>query len=188
MAPIADLVYNSDIAYPGENCGCGSSVPTVNPIDSKESTCNCGNPIWVVPPPPHHHHCHPDFPPYPPYPPYVPPIDPVPVKEKSKEAQICKLSKKSATVKKLIENFTEKNKDVIFKIGDASYNFGSYKVISKDEQGQKVEEDSVYGETILSILNDELAAIKEKIQELAAELDDDDVSVSDETDKTVTQD
>jgi len=57
------------------------------------------------------------------------------MKKSSVEAQICKLSKKAAAIKKMIENFVEKNKNAIIKIGDASYNFGSYKIISKDEQG-----------------------------------------------------
>lgn len=178
--PIADLVYNSDIAQRPQGCGCqpsdGSSSDSSSSCD-----CDCNKEIWFIPPPRRH-----DYPPYPPFPPYVPPVDPVPMKKSSVEAQICKLSKKAAAIKKMIENFVEKNKNAIIKIGDASYNFGSYKIISKDEQGQKVEEDSVYGETILTILTDELAAIKEKIQELAAELDDEDLDSS-SIETTVTQ-
>ena len=180
---IADLVYPSDLIVP--DCGCSNSSSSA---DSGESTCKCDNPIWFVPPPPPHCRPH-DYPPYPPFPPYIPPVPPVPVDKKSKEAQICKLSKKSATVKKLLENYVEKNKDVIFKIGGVSYNFGSYKVKLKDDQGEEVTEVSVYGERIRSILEDELHAIKEKIQELAADLDEDDEdSLTDGTDKTVTQD
>ena len=67
----------------------------------------------------------------------------------------------------MIDNFTNKNKDAIIKIGEASYNFGSYVVIGKDGEGQKTEEDSAYGKKILEILNEELAAIKSKMQELA---------------------
>lgn len=176
---IADLVYPADIAKRPEGGASGNGQSGNNSSDN--CNCGCNSEVWFVPPPKPY-----DYPPYPPFPPYVPPIEPIPMKKSSIEAQICKLSRKSATIKKMIENFEEKNKDAIIKIGGTSYNFGAYKVFSKDEQGLPVEEDSVYGERILSILTDELAAIKAKIQELASELDDEEFLTSD-TDKTVTQ-
>lgn len=180
--PIADVLMNADIAmYPDDKC-----CPSGKDNQDDNSKCNCGN-MWFVPP------CPPmprDYPPCPPYPyPCVPPVEPVPLKKSSVEAQICKLSKKAAAIKKMIDNFTNKNKDAIIKIGEASYNFGSYVVIGKDEEGQKTEEDSVYGKTILEILNEELAAIKSKMQELATQLDEEDeTSIISSTEKTVTQD
>lgn len=180
--PIADVLMNADIAmYPGGKC-CPSGKD--NQDDNKK--CNCGQ-MWFIPP------CPPmprDYPPCPPYPyPCVPPVEPVPLKKSSIEAQICKLSKKAAAIKKMIDNFTNKNKDAIIKIGEASYNFGSYVVIGKDEEGQKTEEDSAYGKKILEILNEELAAIKSKMQELATQLDEEDeTSIISSTEKTVTQD
>lgn len=177
--PIADVLMNADIAmYPNGKC-CPSGKDDNN-------KCNCGPNLWFIPP------CPPipkDYPPCPPYPyPCVPPVEPVPLKESSVEAQICKLSKKAAAIKKMISNFTDKNKDAIIKIGETSYNFGSYVVISKDESGQKSEQDSAYGKTILGILNDELAAIKAKMQELATQLDEEDeITIASSTEKTVTQ-
>lgn len=158
--PIADVLMNADIAiYPDDKC-----CPSGKDNQDDNNKCNCGH-MWFIPP------CPPmpgDYPPCPPYPyPCVPPVEPVPLKKSSIEAQICKLSKKAAAIKKMIDNFTNKNKDAIIKIGEASYNFGSYVVIGKDGEGQKTEEDSAYGKKILEILNEELAAIKSKMQELA---------------------
>ena len=174
--PIADVLMNADIAmYPDGKC-----CPSGKDNQDDNNKCNCGH-MWFIPP------CPPkprDYPPCPPYPyPCVPPVEPVPLKKSSIEAQICKLSKKAAAIKKMIDNFTNKNKDAIIKIGEASYNFGSYVVIGKDE------EDSVYGKKILGILNEELAAIKSKMQELATQLDEEDeTSIISSTEKTVTQD
>lgn len=179
--PIADLIYNSDVARRPKGCGCENNQADTTDSANK-CNCDCNSEVWFVPPPKPY-----DYPPYPPFYPYVPPVEPVPMKKTSIEAQICKLSKKAAAIKKMIENFVEKNKGVIIKIGEASYNFGTYKTITKDGAGQKVEEDSVYGETILNILTSELAAIKEKIQELAAELDDEDIDEGNNTETTVTQ-
>lgn len=158
--PIADVLMNADIAiYPDGKC-----CPSGKDNQDDNNKCNCGH-MWFIPP------CPPmpgDYPPCPPYPyPCVPPVEPVPLKKSSIEAQICKLSKKAAAIKKMIDNFTNKNKDAIIKIGEASYNFGSYVVIGKDGEGQKTEQDSAYGKKILAILNEELAAIKSKMQELA---------------------
>jgi hypothetical protein len=155
---IADLVYNADLAKYPENKGNSNSNSTCGPAANE----------YPYPAPPN----------YPPYPfygyPYVPPTEPVQLKKSSVEAQICKLSKKAAAIKKMIENFKEKNKDAIIKIGEASYNFGTYYTTSKDEAGQKSEEESVYGELVLSLLTQELAAIKAKMVELTTELDEDD--------------
>lgn len=180
--PIADVLMNADIAiYPDGKC-----CPSGKDNQDDNNKCNCGH-MWFIPP------CPPmpgDYPPCPPYPyPCVPPVEPVPLKKSSIEAQICKLSKKAAAIKKMIDNFTNKNKDAIIKIGEASYNFGSYVVIGKDGEGQKTEEDSAYGKKILEILNEELAAIKSKMQELATQLDEEDeTSIISSTEKTVTQD
>lgn len=180
--PIADVLMNADIArYPDGKC-----CPSGKDNQDDNNKCNCGQ-MWFIPP------CPPmprDYPPCPPYPyPCVPPVEPVPLKKSSIEAQICKLSKKAAAIKKMIDNFTNKNKDAIIKIGEASYNFGSYVVIGKDEEGQKTEEDSAYGKKILEILNEELVAIKSKMQELATQLDEEDeTSIISSTEKTVTQD
>lgn len=114
--PFADLIYNSDMA---KKCDCHKP-----PMPPKADCC--------CPPPP----LPPDYPPYPyPFPPYFPPIpEPdVPIKKTSIEAQICKLSKKAAAINRMIVNFEEKNKDAIIRIGDASYNFGSYTVTKEDE-------------------------------------------------------
>ena len=180
--PIADVLMNADIAiYPDGKC-----CPSGKDNQDDNNKCNCGH-MWFIPP------CPPmpgDYPPCPPYPyPCVPPVEPVPLKKSSIEAQICKLSKKAAAIKKMIDNFTNKNKDAIIKIGEASYNFGSYVVIGKDGEGQKTEQDSAYGKKILAILNEELAAIKSKMQELATQLDqEDETSIISSTEKTVTQD
>lgn len=180
--PIADVLMNADIAmYPDGKC-----CPSGKDNQDDKNKCNCGH-MWFIP------LCPPmprDYPPCPPYPcPCVPPVEPVPLKKSSIEAQICKLSKKAAAIKKMIDNFTNKNKDAIIKIGEASYNFGSYVVIGKDGEGQKTEEDSAYGKKILEILNEELAAIKSKMQELATQLDEEDeTSIVSSTEKTVTQD
>lgn len=152
--------------YYGYTTGC-CDKPT-----PAEKDCECGKPSWVVPPPPV------PMPPYDipvyPYPyPFPPPpkpcdcdCDDVKIKKKSLEAQICELSKKSAAINKMIDNYKEKKKDAIIKIGDASYNFGGY----YDEDDAATE----YGETILELLTKELAKIKEKIAELAAKLGEED--------------
>lgn len=180
--PIADVLMNADIAmYPDGYC-----FPS-GKDNQDDKKCDCGEKMWCIPPRPPKPI---DYPPYPPFCyPCVPPVEPTPLKTSSVEAQICKLSKKAAAIKKMIDNFTNKNKDAIIKIGEASYNFGSYVVIGKDEHGEKTEEDSVYGKSILEILNEELAAIKAKMQELATQLDEEDeTSVISSTEKTVTQD
>lgn len=164
----ADIPYNSDFALP---CHCNEKK-TLSPS-------NDGNNIYIVPPPMPMDYPPPPFPPYPPYPPFPPPPPPFPPKpeplpQQSVEAQICKLSRKAAAIKAMIEGFKDKNKDCIWKIGGTSYNFGTYQKVY-EENGETVKEDTVYGPTILSILNQELAAIQAKIKELAEEIDDEEV-------------
>lgn len=159
---VAQLVYPSDIAKHPEphQCTCGEK--------EKNPQGNCEG-VWLVPPPP------PGYPPYPYYPQPCEcnPEEAVKIKSKSTEAEICKLSKKSAAIKAMIENFEKKKKDAIIRIGGTSYNFGPYKITTKD--GASVyEEDTEYGEKIMELLNSELEAIKTKLQELASELDSDD--------------
>ena len=170
---IAQIVYPADIAKQPEphECECHHHHHPCPPPppDPKHG-------IWIVPAPPPA-----GYPPYP-YPPMppVPPVDDdssddIKIKTKSIEAQICKLSKKSAAIKAMIQNFEEKNKDAIIKIGGTSYNFGPYKNIFK-EGVTEYEEVTEYGEIILEeLLKAELEKIKEKLQELAAELDDEDL-------------
>lgn len=166
--PHADIPYNSDFALP---CHCNEKK-TLSPS-------NDGNNIYIVPPPMPMDYPPPPFPPYPPYPPFPPPPfpphpQPEPLPQQSVEAQICKLSRKAAAIKAMIEGFKDKNKDCIWKIGGTSYNFGTYQKVY-EENGETVKEDTVYGPTILSILNQELAAIQAKIKELAEEIDDEEV-------------
>ena len=173
--PYADVPYNSDFA---QVYHCNEEKVL------KPNGCECNGPVYIVPPPmpmdyppcpypfpPHHHHHH-----------HHPDEQPLP--KASVEAQICKLSKKAAAIKAMIENFKDKNKDCIWKIGGTSYNFGCYQKIYEDD-GQEVKEDTVYGPTILDILNQELLAIQAKIKELAEEIDDDEVETSGGIEHTV---
>lgn len=164
----ADIPYNSDFAQ-AYHCNEEKIL--------KPNECECNGPIYIVPPPmpmdyppcpypPHHHHHH-----------HHHDEDEQPLPKTSVEAQICKLSKKAAAIKQMIENFKDKNKDCIWKIGGTSYNFGAYQKIT-EEDGETVKEDTVYGPTILDILNQELAAIQAKIKELAEEIDDVEVETS----------
>ena len=161
--PVNDLIYASDLA----------------PLECQPE-CDCEH---------HHHHphpCPPPPPPYPyPYPPYawlVPPpppagypfpprpddddgqIDPD-AKPSKVEKQICKLSRKAATLRTLIENLQDKNKDCIIKSGVVSYNLGPFKV-KEDEEMVEVE---AIG-TIINILKTELEKVKEEIKELSDEI------------------
>lgn len=160
--PNADIIYSADLARQG--C-CGDNASTAA---SSTAGCDCQKGIYWMPPPPP-----PDFPPpYPPCPPYPPPCPPYPPcpcpdpepKKKSVEGQICKLSKKAAVITKMIENLETKKKDVIIKIGDSSYNFGN---IDLEVEGW---DDGSYAATVQKILEKELALIKAKIAELAAEI------------------
>jgi hypothetical protein len=178
--PIADIISGQDLA--GYYCCQPPKKAATTTDDSSNSSCNCPPPMpeYVYPYPPYGY----------PYPPY-PQTSEVKIKKSSVEAQICKLSKKSAVIKKMIEDFENKNKDAILKVGASTYNFGAFLNITKEADGSKVEEESVYGETILTdLLKKELEAIKTKLVELTSELEEevDDESTVGGTEKTVTQD
>lgn len=149
-----------------------------------------------------HHHCHPepphfphcDYPPYPPvywgvpFPFYPPKPDNCPPpngddtcpdcnpdgegKKNATEAQICKLSRKAATLNKMLSNLNTKKKDVIIKIGDASFNFAN---IDTDFEGWI---DDSYAATVQKIIEHQRALIQAEIKKLAEALDDDDTSNS----------
>ena len=168
IIPLADLVSNSSISK--RPCG-GDSMSNTNTNNTTNNNCNCGCDhehtypygYWCPPPsmPPH---C--DCAPYPEYPYPCPPVNPG---VGSTEAQIAKLSKKSACIRKMIDNLVNKNKSITISIGcGASYNFGTY----LDKEGTETE----YGKSILEILQAELEAIKAKIVELTADLEVEDES------------
>lgn len=164
--PQIDCVHNSDLAIYGQN---GQQVPPVNPNPSGlvyGPACPCPP---FPPPPPYY--------PLPPCP--VPPLPPAPQpepepepKKNSIEGQICKLSKKAAVINRMIDNLNNKKKDVIIKIGDASYNFGN---IDTEITGWA---DGSYAATILPILQDQLSRIQAEIKKLADELDDTEEAVA----------
>ena len=146
-----------------------------NTNNNTNCSCGCGDNTypgyWMPPnyPPP------PNCPP-PPYPEYPYPCPPVSIGVDSIEFQIAKLSKKSAIIRKMIDNLVNKDKSIIISIGcGTQYNFGCYH--DKEETKTK------YGTAVLEMLQTELEAIKAKIVELTAELE-----VADETsgEKTVT--
>ena len=166
-----DVIFSSDLA----NCGCG------------------GRPVVPTPPPmpPHGYWCPPppmpmDYPKYPCKCECTTEEEPeAPIKKKSREEQICVLSKKAAAINAMIEAFKDKNQDAIIKIGNvASYNFGPY---FKDAESEEVSE---YGAMILLMLETELGYIKAKIAELAAEIGEEEPAPTSPfaTLKTVTQD
>ena len=122
----------------------------------------CPPGCWIPECPPH-----PPYPSYPPYPDY--PCPPVNLGVGSIESQIAKLSKKSATIRKMIDNLVNKKKSIVISIGcGAQYNFGTH----LNAEGSETE----YGTAVLEMLQAELKAIKAKIVELTAELE-----VADET-------
>lgn len=158
MAPLCDMPENADFAR------------RPNGGDNMSNNCNCGcqstdKPNYTPVPP---NGCQP-YPSYPPFPyPYdcCPPVNPG---VGSIEARIAKLSKKSATIRKMIDNLVNKNKSIVISIGcGASYNFGTY----LNSEGSETE----YGKMILEALTTELEAIKNKIVELTAELEVEDES------------
>lgn len=66
----------------------------------------------------------------------------------------------------MIDGLTNKEKDMIIQIANCgTYNFGSY--LNEDEEVTE------YGEKVLEILEAELVAIKEKIDELNNSVDED---------------
>ena len=109
---------------------------------------------------------YPPCPPPPPFPPFPPQPEPEPEKN-SKEAQICKLSKKAAMINRMLENLETKKKDVIIKVGDTSFNFGNIDAEIKDWA------DESYAATVKTILEHQRSLIQAQIKELADELDDD---------------
>ena len=170
--PIGDVVYNADVACPHPH-------PHPHP-GPKPPFPPMPQPAWFVPPPmplpiPV------DYPSFDPYHPEPKPDDDDDQDDKEKdelkasiEAQICQLSKRAAAIKAMIDNFKNKNKDAILRIGGTSYNFGCYQIIvKKDGEPDEIIE-TEYGEVILSMLTTELGLIKEKITELAALLEEED--------------
>ena len=164
--PICDIVANSDLTNPGG-------------VGKKEKECPCP----VFPP---HPHPEPPVPPAPypyPYPPVAylvpppPPYYPKPdeggddnpsVKPNATERSICKLSKKAAALRSLIENIQDKNKPVIIKSSAVSYNLGTFKTKDPEDPAIYIEDENI--ETIINILKAELEKIKEEIKELSDEL------------------
>ena len=178
--PTGDIVYNGDLAHPRP------PHPGPHP-EPKPPFPPMPQPAWFVPPPmplpiPV------DYPHFDPYHPWPEP-DPKPddddddddgkdALKASIEAQICQLSKRAAAIKTMIDNFKNKNKDAIIRIGGTSYNFGTYEIIKEKPDGTKEIVETEYGEIILSILTTELGLIKEKITELAALLEEEEDAIS----------
>lgn len=154
--PNIDCVHGSDL-------GIYSHIPPIPPV-------------IPPPPPPPLPHCG-EYPmPFPYGYPYVfpcpentwvTPEEVAKVKDNSTESKICKLSKKSATITKMISALEDKNKDIILRVGDSTYNFGAYK---QESNGNL--EITETGESIMAILRKELTSIKEEISDLAAQLGD----------------
>ena len=94
--PNADVVYNADIAKKPDCCD--HSVDT--------NKCNCHPHEYDFPQGYWYPGCPPPPPPPPPYPYPCPPVNPG---VGSTEAQIAKLSKKSACIRKMIDNLVNKN-------------------------------------------------------------------------------
>ena len=187
--PIGDIVANEDLACRHHHHH--------HPHPPKPPFPPMPQPAWFVPPPmplpipvdyPH-------FDPYHPCPDHDDDKDKEQEdKEKEElkasiEAQICMLSKRAAAIKAMIDNFKNKNKDAIIRIGGTSYNFGTYQITKKDEEGHETVEETEYGEVILGILTTELGLIKEKITELAnlLEQEEDATTLGDGIYTTVTQ-
>lgn len=147
-----EVIRGQDIAVK-PNCGSGNN------------SCDC--------------YPYPPFPPYPmpPYPAPNCPCPPCPPPVNSIEAQIAKLSKRSATIRRMIDCLVNRNKSIVMNIGGAQYNFGTY----TNKEGEITE----YGEKVLEILESELEAIKAKMMELVNELEVADMTLGD-IDGTVT--
>lgn len=157
--PNSDLIQNADIAKRPY----GGDIMSDN--NNNTNNCNCGCNETTYP----QGYWMPGTCPPPPYPPYPYDCPPVSTGVGSIESQIAKLSKKSAIIRKMIDNLVNKNKPIIISIGcGAQYNFGCY----LDKEGEETE----YGTAVLEMLQAELEAIKAKIVELTAELE-----VADET-------
>ena len=167
--PIADLVYNQDIAR----------RPDIFPTNSggenmENKNCECGckpEQGWMpVPPVPPVVPCPIPPAPWPPYPPYPIPPAPTPDPEPPKGSvaqQICKLSRKANTIDKMIDKINVNKKDVVLSVGGLTYNIGN---VEADVEGWT---DGAYADTIVRILQFELDRIKLEIAELAEQLGDD---------------
>lgn len=142
MAPIADIIEGQDIAIKPYG---GASMLT-------DTNCTCGCNTDAT---------YPNTPVYPPYPPYPCP-EPV-VSPTSIGGQIAKMGKKAEVIKRMIDELTVKNKSMIITVNKTSYNFGTYLNAELEE--------TAYGTAVLTILESELEAIKEKIVELTNELE-----------------
>ena len=171
-----DTIHPSDLSmYPMNNC--------CNTVSSSgtDDKCGCGNNYYWIPPVPM------DYPPPPfPCPPCPPPCPPhhhhhhdcgcncgeeILVSKKSTEGQICKLSKQAAIVNRMIENL-DKKKDAIIKVGDVSYNFGNIDLeVDSWKATSELSGKDGYADTVMEMCKKELALIKEKISELAEQLD-----------------
>lgn len=171
MPPIADLVYNADIARKPtiSQSERGENEMSENIMDNYK--CECKPEVgygWIpVPPPmptPMPTPCPPFYPPYPapPMPPFDPDVEP---DKGSVSQKICKLSRKANIITKMLENLETKKKDVIINVGGVSYNFGNIDLDLGDGWL-----DGSYAATVKKILEYELGLIKTKIAELAEEI------------------
>lgn len=167
MAPISDLVYNSDLSLP--KCGCGQSCGPDHHPEHEPVT------YIMPPPPPAIDVCRFPYPPVYPWPYPVPPCPPGPgpaptpdPDQNATEKAICKLSHKAATVRQLIENLEEKNKALIVKSGAASYQLGVLKTPDPEDEAAEIINENV--QTVIDILKAELEKIKEEIKELSDKL------------------
>lgn len=167
--PIADIIANSDIARRpdcmGQHNGCNGFDP--KPPSNDNCNCNCNEHNGCMPYPPFAYL----VPPPPPagYP--CPPVEENPsIRQNATEKSICKLSKKAAALRSLIENISVKNKPVIIKSAAVSYNLGSFKTKDPDDEGLEllIEDENI--DTIINILKAKLEEVKEQIKELSDEL------------------
>ncbi len=165
--PIGDLIYNADLAHL-YGCTCGNSTSGTTSTDA-DKTCNCNTVNYLMPPPPPAIDvCRYPYPPYPyPYPAPVPP-EADSIKQNATEKAICKLSKKAAAIRQLIENLETKNKPLIVKSGAASFNLGAFKTPDPEDATLEIENENI--QSVIDILKVELEKIKEEIKELSDKL------------------
>lgn len=167
--PVADLVMNSDLYKYPYGCTCGSSTSTTG--DTNDKQCTCNNTAYIIPPPPPAIDvCRFPYPPYPAYP-YPVPAEDVAVKQNAVEKKICKKSKEAATLRQIIENLEDKNKNLIVKSGSVSYSLGAYKTKDPDDPEIDITDDNI--ESVIEILKSKLESVKEEIKELSDKLVDD---------------
>ena len=196
--PNSDIIAACELNMKNENC-CNCSQP-----DNTAPSCPT---YWSpYPPPPPFPFPKPGFPygcpPIPPCPPYPNPnpcdcscgdgTEELPdAKVGSIEKQICRLSKKAATINRMIDNLNKKKRDVIIKVGDASYNFGniSIDVEKLSEKLATIESESKnYAEIVNDMLEAERALIQDEIKELAGKLETEAEAISLNLMKTVATD